>query len=260
MDFVKLKKTKTLSLLMCLLLSGSMFAQKPIIQNLTDFDLAPYHFGFILGVNKMFFTIKPRDGFMNVKYDQTRTPDIYSDSAYILAIESNPTTGFVIGIVSNLRLAEDFDLRFIPSLSFGEREMVYSFKVYNENPAVAENIEVAKKVQSTFVEFPLFVRYKGKRINNVRPYILGGAKYTLDLASNSKKKDDTNNINVTIEKNDIYAELGVGFDFYTAWFKFGTEIKMAYGFHDMLKRDHTIYTGGVESLTSRLFQLSFSFE
>jgi hypothetical protein len=245
---------------MCLVISGSIFAQKPIIQNLTDFDLAPYHFGFILGVNKMFFTIEPEDGFMKEKYDPTTTPDIFSDSTYILGIESNPTTGFVIGIVSNLRLNENFDLRFIPSLSFGEREMLYSFKIFHGNPAIAENVGVTKKVQSTFVEFPLYVRYKGKRINNVRPYLLGGVKYTLDLASNSKKRDDTNNINVAVEKNDLYGEIGVGFDFYTAWFKFGTEVKMAYGFRDMLKYDHTIYTNGIGRLNSKIFQLSFSFE
>ncbi|MEI6747996.1 MAG: porin family protein [Bacteroidales bacterium] len=255
-----MKRKITISLIVYFLLSGNLFAQKPVVQNLTDFDLAPYHFGFILGLNQLYFAVKPADRFMQVSYGPTLTPDINSDSSYIKGIESNPTSGFVIGIVSNLRLNKDFDLRFIPSLSFGEREMVYSFKVYNGNPAVAQNIGVTKKVQSTFVEFPLFVRYKGKRINNVRPYLLGGAKYTLDLASNSKKKDDTNNINVALEKNDLYGEIGVGFDFYTAWFKFGTEVKMAYGFRDMLKRDNTIYTSGVESLNSRIFQLSFSFE
>jgi hypothetical protein len=255
-----LKRIKVLILLVCLFSTGNLFAQKPKVQNLNDFDLAPYHFGFILGVNKMFFAIKPTENFQYIKFDPTHTPDINTDSTYIQGIESNPTTGFVIGIVSNLRLAEYFDLRFIPSLSFGEREMLYSFKTYRGNPAKVENIEVAKKVQSTFVEFPLYVRYKGQRINNVRPYILGGAKYALDLASNSKKKDESNNINVAIVKNDLYAELGVGFDFYTAWFKFGTEVKMAYGFRDILKRDHTIYTAGVDRLNSRLFQLSFSFE
>lgn len=243
-----------------MLLSGNIFAQKPVVQNLTDFDLAPYHFGFILGVNQMFFAIKPADGFMMVKYSPTSTPDINSDSTYILGIESNATTGFVIGIVSNLRLNESFDLRFIPSLSFGEREMLYSMKIYNGTPAVEDNINLGKKIQSTFVEFPLYVRYKGQRINNVRPYLLGGAKYTLDLASNSKKKDETNNIEVAVEKNDLYAEIGIGFDFYTAWFKFGTEVKMSYGFRDMLKHDLTVYTGGIERLNSRMFQISFSFE
>lgn len=241
-----------------MLLSGNILAQKNEVMNLPKFDLDPYHFGFILGLNQMFFAIKPEAGFMNKRYDPISTPDLNSDSTYLRGIESNPTTGFVIGIVSNLRMGDRFDLRFIPSLSFGERQMVYKMLIYNES--VAENITSVKKVQSTFVEFPLYIRYKGKRINNVLPYILGGAKYAIDLASNSKKKGNTTDYNVAIERNDLYAELGVGFDFYTAWFKFGTEVKMSYGLRDMLKHDNTIYTGGIDQFHSRLFQLTFSFE
>lgn len=253
-----MKRKNVLSLLLCLLISGNILSQEKTVMNLPKFDLDPYHFGFILGMNQMFFAVKPTAGFTNVKYDPIRTPDFNSDSTYLRGIESNPTNGFIIGIVSNLRMGYRFDLRFIPSLSFGERQMVYKMLVYNDSKP--ENITTVKKVQSTFVEFPLYIRYKGKRINNVLPYILGGAKYTLDLASNSKNRDDANNINVTIQRNDLFAELGVGFDFYTEWFKFGTEVKMSYGLRDMLKHDNTIYTGGIDQLHSRLFQLTFSFE
>ena len=224
--------------------------------NLPKFDLDPYHFGFILGMNKMFFAIKPRAGFMEKSYSLALIPELNGDSAKLSGIESNPTNGFVIGIVTNVRLGKYFDLRFIPSLSFGERQMLYKM-VIDKNPVMAE---ITKNVQSTFVEFPLYIRYKGKRINNVLPYVLGGAKYALDLASNSKKRGNATDYNVTIQRYDLYAELGVGFDFYTAWFKFGTEVKMSYGLLDMLKHDNTIYTGGIEQLHSRLFQLTFSFE
>ena len=126
-----------------------------------------------------------------------------------------------------------------------------------DNNPVAQT--VTESVNSTFVEFPLYVRYKGKRINNVLPYILGGAKYALDLASDAKK--NINNDKIVIKGNDIYAELGVGFDFYTEWFKFGTEVKMSYGLKDMLKHEPiTLLTGGINQLKSRLFQLTFTFE
>jgi len=253
-----LKRKKVLSILICLLISGNILAQKNTIENLPKFDLEPYHFGFILGVNQMFFEIKPQAGFMNKSYDMASTPDLNGDSAFLHGIESNPTTGFVIGIVSNLRMGDRFDLRFIPSLSFGERQMNYKILIYSGGQS--EYIVSTKKVQSTFVEFPLYIRYKGKRINNVLTYVLGGAKYAIDLASNSKKRAETNNINVSVNGSDLYAELGVGFDFYTAWFKFGTEVKMSYGLRDMLKHDNTIYTGGIEKFKSRLFQLTFSFE
>ena len=63
-----------------------------------------------------------------------------------------------------------------------------------------------------------------------------------------------------INRKDVYALGGVGFDFYTAYFKFGTEISMSYGLFDVLKRDDTIYTGGIDRLGSKIFQITFTFE
>jgi hypothetical protein len=251
-----LKKKKVLSILLCLLISGSILAQERKVLNLPNFDNDPYHFGFILGLNQMFFTVKPKDGYTNVVYNQSQLADLTGTSAHLLGVESNSTTGFVIGIVSNLRMGERFDLRFIPSLSFGERQILYRILISGDSLPIV----ITKPVQSTFVEFPLYIRYKGKRINNVRPHIFGGAKYAIDLASNSKKRGNSTDYNVAIQRNDLYAELGVGFDFYTAWFKFGTELKMSYGLRDILKHDNTIYTDGIQQMNSRLFQLTFSFE
>lgn len=228
----------------------------------------PYHFGFLLGVNNMFFTIKTYPDYQKQLYQNKilteddyarQIPDQNSDSARLFSMEATPTFGFVIGIVGNLRLGNYFDLRFTPSLTFGQRNLDYTLKNYYRKTA-PEMIYVTKDVQSTFVEFPLWVKYKGKRIHNVRPYVLAGGKYSLDLASNAKKKADINSANVFINRKDLYALGGFGFDFYTAYFKFGTEISMSYGLFDILKRDNTIYTGAVESMRSKIFQISFTFE
>jgi hypothetical protein len=104
------------------------------------------------------------------------------------------------------------------------------------------------------------VRFNGKRIHNVRPYVLAGGKYAIDLASNAKKKADNAAAYVFINRKDVYALGGVGFDFYTAYFKFGTEITMSYGLFDVLKRDNTIYTDAVDRMSSKMFQISFTFE
>ena len=89
---------------------------------------------------------------------------------------------------------------------------------------------------------------------------MAGGKYSLDLASNAKKKADNTNAHVFINRKDVYALGGFGFDFYTAYFKFGTEISMSYGLFDILKRDNTIYTGAVDRMSSKIFQISFTFE
>jgi hypothetical protein len=243
--------------------SGLAFSQSKQVPNKPDYDNAPYHFGFLLGINEMLFTVKTTPGYPNRTYYNNALehsiPDQNSDSANLFNVEAQPTLGFVIGIVGNLRLGEYFDVRFTPSLTFGERNLDYTILNYNGSNA-PEMINVTKNIQSTFVEFPLWVKYKGKRIHNVRPYIMAGGKYSMDLASNAKKKADNSESYVFINRKDIYALGGVGFDFYTAYFKFGTEISMSYGLFDVLKHDNTIYTGAIDRLSSKIFQISFTFE
>jgi len=209
------------------------------------------------------FTIHTPENFKEIKYYNNNItnpmPDLNSDSAYIYNIESTPTYGFVIGIIGNLRLGNHFDFRFTPSLTFGERYIDYDIYNYYDSPNPVMIYE-SKNIQSTFVDFPLWIRFKGDRIQNTRPYILAGAKYSIDLASNAKKKDESNAAHVFIDRNDVYALGGVGFDFYTAYFKFGTEITMSYGLFNVIKRDQNIYTKGIDKLNSKIFQISFTFE
>lgn len=240
---------------------GSIYqvnAQHRQVRNLPGYDEAPYHFGFILGMNQMLFTIKTTPGFQNVPYYALQTPDLYSDSSHLMSIEHTPAFGFTIGIVSNLRISNNWDLRFVPSLSFGERDINYVISTYFEGEH--DVATVSKKLQSTFVEFPLNLKFKGNRFNNMRPYWIGGARYSLDLASDSKKKEANNVVDIAIEKSDLYAELGAGLDFYTTYFKFGVEVKMSYGINDIMRREGTIYTSGIERINSKLFLLSFTFE
>lgn len=246
----------TLALIAGLLMQVN--AQHRKVRNLPGYDDAPYHFGFILGMNQMLFTIKTNPGFQNVVYNALQTPDLVSDSAKLMSIQHTPAFGFTIGIVSNLRLADNWDLRFVPSLSFGERDINYVIDSRFSN--TDDILEINKKIQSTFVEFPLNLKFKGSRYNNMRPYWLAGIRYSLDLASDSKKKEGNNNINVAIERNDLYPELGAGLDFYTTYFKFGIEVKMAYGLRDILRREGNIYTSGIDKFNSKMFLLSFTFE
>jgi hypothetical protein len=233
-------------------------AQHRKVRNLPGYDDAPYHFGFILGMNQMLFTIKTNPGFTDVVYNSQQTPDIFSDSSHLYSVQHTPSYGFTIGIVSNLRLHSNLDLRFVPSLSFGERDLNYVITTNFDDEHDVKYID--KKLQSTFVEFPLNLKYKGTRYNNMRPYWIGGARYALDLASNSKKNEENNVIDVAIERNDLYVELGGGLDFYTTFFKFGIELKMAYGLRDILRRENNIYTGGIDKFNSKMFLLSFTFE
>jgi hypothetical protein len=157
-----------------------------------------------------------------------------------------------------LRLGRYFNLRFTPTLSFGERYIDYSIFGYkNETQSL---IDIRKNITSTFVDFPVFVKYRSKRLNNMAAYLLAGAQYSIDLASNAKKKEENIEVQVKLKKNDVYLIAGVGFDFYNPWFKFGMEMRMSYGLMDILKRESNIYTEGIDKLDSKIFSILFTFE
>jgi hypothetical protein len=195
----------------------------------------------LLGVNQMNFALK--------------TVDDYHQMDSLVYVTSKPSMGFSIGIVSELKLAESLVLRFVPTLSFGDRSIEYTIKQGD-----TMNINQAKRVESTFMEFPLLFKYKSKRLNNVQAFVIGGAKYTIDMASQVDKKNQEFEVPIKLSKHDVMGEVGTGFDFFLPYFKFGIELKMSYGFMDLLKREDNIYTNPVKRLGSKVFQLSFTFE
>lgn len=225
----------------CYLFSFQTNAQRARIPNNPNYDLKNYHFGFLLGLNQMNFAIKP--------LDNLRPLDTLYD------VEALPELGFNIGIIADLKLNNFMNLRFIPSLSFGERTLNYSIKYNNQIISL-----ISKKVESTYIEFPLELKLRSQRMTNTRAYVLGGVKYCLDLASQAKKKEDENEYVIKLSKSDVLLELGVGFDFYLVYFKLGTELKMSYGINDLLIRENNVFTNGIERLNSKMFQFSLTFE
>ena len=206
----------------------------------------------------MLFTINTVDDLPNIKWDADQSPDVYGDSLFVYSVNSTPTPGFSVGILANLRLGKYTDMRLIPTLSFGERLLNYNILQYRNGDSLFFDIQ--KSITSTIVEIPLEFRYKSKRLNNFRAYVLGGFKYSLDLASQKKGKGDAANTTVKLNRHDFSLEAGVGFEFYTTYFKFGVETKMGYGLSNMIIKENNLYSGSIDKLNSKVFLLSFTFE
>jgi hypothetical protein len=109
---------------------AGIYGQSRKLQNLPKYDYAQYHFGFTLGLNHMLFTVQPAADLNTRVYSADQTPELAVDSSMLLAVNSDPTFGFVIGINGDLRLGRYFNLRTIPALSFGERYINYSILGY----------------------------------------------------------------------------------------------------------------------------------
>ena len=109
-------------------------AQRRVIRYLPNYENEPYHFGFLLAYNQMMYTIKTVENYQNIPQPNDSWPNgNYSipntECMYVYNVETRQTPGFTVGILGTKRLGRYFDLRFIPSLSFSERKMVYDIAI-----------------------------------------------------------------------------------------------------------------------------------
>jgi len=259
-------------LAVALLLTASVIpaqAQRRVIHYLPKYEQEPYHFGFLLAFNQMSYTIKTVENYQNLPQPANAWPNgNYSipntQSIYVYNVETKQTPGFTVGIIGSKRLGRYFDLRFIPSLSFSERRLRYNLGILG-NDGNMEMKTITKSIGTTFVEFPLNIKYRSKRYNNIGAYVFGGVNPKLDLASqkDNKETDSQGNEfinNLVTKRFDVAGELGAGFDFYNQWFKMGLEVKMSYGMLDIVKNEAFIYTAPIDQLRNKLFQVSVLFE
>lgn len=223
---------------MCLCATGQ---DRHMPMNLPRYDRQQIHFGFMVGINSSKFRMEPR-------------PDLKYDSS-IYFITPLPQTGLNLGILGNLHLGDRFDLRFIPSLCFTQRDLQYGY----HDTLTGRNSLVLKNVESTYLEFPIDLKYKSKRIDNYRIYVLGGFRYATDMISQAKVKEKDPDI-IKLYRKDYGYEIGMGADFYLPFFKFSPEIKMFNGLPNLLAKENTVYSSALDALRSKIFFISFFFE
>lgn len=252
-------------------------AQRRTVIYLPKYNMEKYHFGFQIGFNQMMYSLKYIPNFQNEAQDPNSWPNApinidKVDELYVYDLTTQKVPGFTVGIIGNLRLGNYFDLRFIPSLSFGERKLDYTFVTKDIDPSPGDEqfatYNITKSIFSTFVEFPWLIKYRSKRYNNIGGYIIGGINPKLDLATQKKDRIEINmeNTQTTVIDNiqtkrfDIAAEIGAGYDFYNQWFKMGVEIKMSYGLLNIVKEDDLIYTADIKKLRNKMFLISLTFE
>jgi hypothetical protein len=247
-------------LLLFVLLFGS--AQNAKINYLTTFEDKTLHFGFTLGINSLDFGI---NHYNPIGENPNFSPKVWTGDPFqifgtdtVRSDISRNVAGFTVGIISSLRLSRDFNLRFLPGLSFGERRLVYNIPVIDVNDLYVEN-NYEYSIKSTFLDFPLLIKYKARRINNNRPYIIFGAAYRLDISRTAK--EDL----VRLRKGGLFAELGAGWDTYMLFFRFSVEAKVSIGLNNQLgtnpdRTQRQYYADSIERLTSNIFTLSFNFE
>ena len=245
-------------LLVICLFSLRVFSQEAMPQNLPAFDLKRLHFGFTVGLNTMDVAVKRN--YSPVDESGVPVDFVYADVSIL-------QPGFQVTVVSDLRLSQNWNLRFLPGISFGQRDLYYY-----ENSSDQENTPSyldplhKESIGAGFLEFPLLFKYRSQRVNNYRPYLVGGLNYRFDMVA--KKRGDTYDADVNeyvkFIPGDFYLEFGFGIDNYLKYFKFAPEIKVAMGLRNILdltpRKGYEEYTRSISSARSFIVMLNFHFE
>ena len=209
--------------------------------NLPYIDFKPLTFGFLIGINVMNY---------HIIHNKTENLALGTERRYADVINLNP--GLSLGMVTNFRINKRLYFRMLPSITFGQRDLLF----------VDDNNDVDKfplEIKSTYIESPLLIRFYGYRMLNARPYLIGGINPRYDLAKSVKD-------GLRIRPFDVYWEIGVGLISYLGSFRLSTEIKTSVGLMNILDpqgvggSEDIYYTGVLDKMFSRIFILTIYFE
>ena len=204
--------------------------------NYNEMSKKTIYFGIAMGLNVADFKLIPAP--LTAQNDSVRF------------IRTRIGPGFNLGIIGNYQFHKYFDLRFIPTLSFSDKNVVYT---------TLNNQQVVKDISSIYLDFPLQLRFKSDPIKDFRVYGIAGVRYDYDLASNVKarKADDI----IKLQKNDVAAEIGIGFMIYFPYFILSPEFKVSRGIINILSpTPGLIYSRTIQAMYSRTFTFTLNVE
>lgn len=200
-----------------------------------------FHFGFGLGYmeTSLNYTMKP--------FSQR------SDS--VIGISAVPTPGFIIEPLAIFHIDNNWKIKASP-LKFSLEDRLLKYTRVEDGEYVVED----HRVESTYISWPMSIKWRTNRINNWCAFLIGTAQYSLDLASNQDVNANGTSVFLKLNKTDYSGMLGGGFDFFLEYFKFGIELKYHRGFRNIHVPENNYLSNPIDKIYSQNWQLSFTFE
>ena len=208
------------------------------VENLQNFDKKKIHFGYFIGLNQY-----------NFKIDYKKNPN------YTTQVEEK--LGLNIGLIGDLKINEHLNLRFEPGLHTNKGALKF-----NERSKFNQYSDTLRTIKSTYIHLPLLLKFSSKRIDNFRPYLIGGISASFNLSSNQNSPEDNKNNVFRLKTNTLYYELGFGIDFYLQYFKFSPSIRGLFSLKNELVPDNDVnspWTGHIDKLSTRGIFINLTF-
>lgn len=224
-----------------LLISATFFAQRERVENLPTFDKRKIHYGFYLGINQNDFKL-------NIKNSNV------FDASYTV----EPTFGFNVGLIAELRLHKNLSVRLEPGLVSNTKKIIFNHLTTSINPR-----DSIREIGSTYLHFPVVFKYSTDRYKNIRPYLLAGVSYDYNFSSNENTQDDNSAGQFRMTRSNFMYEVGMGIDIYLNFFKFSPSIRGVFAINNELVYDNdpdSKWTSPVNFMGTRGIFLNFAFE
>ena len=222
------------------LLGSILFAQKQTVKNQPYGDYKLYHFGITVGLNFQDMIL-------------TNSGLTANNGETWFAAIPNYSPGFTVGLIADLFLNPYMNLRFTPSLSFGDKSIEF---VEQESDERIKTI-----VRSNYLMAPLDLKIRSMRLNNYRPYVIAGVYTALDVGP---KKDEP----ILLKPMNYGITIGLGCDFYLPIIKIAPEVRFCFGLNNVVEKDRTDltdfslikYSDAISKGISRMIIFTFNFE
>ena len=254
---------------LCCMLPFSGAAQKERIQYLPNFDKKTIHFGYYIGLNRNSFEINYHD-----QSGQDPNSPVNPTSEQDMFVSVDAGVGFNIGFVIDYRLHNNINLRFEPGLMSNAKTLTFvdpnldaapdGIPIYGNS---TRNLE--REIAGTYLHLPLLLKLSTNRLNNIRPYVIGGVSYDHNFSSNEKNGKDNFEGEFRMTSSNFMYEVGIGIDIYMYFFKFTPSIRGVFAINNELKEDYnpvdypqysSPWTGPIDFLGTRGVYLNLTFE
>ncbi len=241
-----LHRTRLLLNLFILLLGffHMVLAQTERVQNRPYADYKFFHWGFHVGLHTQDLVIDNTGHLF---------PDAPEGVSLMYASVPSYLPGFSVGVLMDYSPILNWNFRVTPTLHFGENKVAFS--------DVSNSRLETYSIRRNLVELPFLIKYSSVRFNNTRPYVIAGpyASFQIGQSLNSL---------LFFRPMDAGLAVGVGCDIYLPYFKLSPELRLSYGFANVLKQNRPefaddnrrFYSQLISRMQSRMILLTFNFE
>ncbi|MDX1907020.1 MAG: porin family protein [Bacteroidia bacterium] len=199
------------------------------------FDLKKFNLGLLMGVTYNTYNVKEQI-------------NIVDNGVLLQNIQLVPRYGLNFGIITNMNLHKQVSMRFIPQVSLEERDFTYYFA----------DSTVNRKIEASYLNFPVTFQFKTGYYRAMRTYVVAGAQYGVNLASNKRVRNDKNLLKIS--NQDLSLVFGFGFNIYGDRIKLSPEIRYSLGLLNLYEPQFTSHANAIELLSSQVLSINVNFE